>query len=218
MESATHSMTCIASNCAAQDGVAFRTTSESSMEDFRPCRLVHPFIVPTQGLSRRRFVQGLAAGGVLAGLSTPAFKAFAQQGSATRGAAPVLKGTEFDLVIAESPVNFTGKPGVATTINGSLPAPTLRWREGDTVTIRVTNKLREATSIHWHGIILPYQMDGVPGISFNGIAPARPSRTASRFSRAAPTGTTRTPASRNSRACTGRSSSTRWRRDHPRRP
>ncbi|MBN0719682.1 multicopper oxidase domain-containing protein, partial [Pseudomonas aeruginosa] len=109
--------------------------------------------------------------GVLAGLSTPAFKAFAQQGSATRGAAPVLKGTEFDLVIAESPVNFTGKPGVATTINGSLPAPTLRWREGDTVTIRVTNKLREATSIHWHGIILPYQMDGVPGISFNGIAP-----------------------------------------------
>lgn len=129
------------------------------------------FIVPTQGLSRRRFVQGLAAGGVLAGLSTPAFKAFAQQGSATRGAAPVLKGTEFDLVIAESPVNFTGKPGVATTINGSLPAPTLRWREGDTVTIRVTNKLREATSIHWHGIILPYQMDGVPGISFNGIAP-----------------------------------------------
>ena len=52
----------------------------------------------------------------LAGLSTPAFKAFAQQGSATRGAAPVLKGTEFDLVIAESPVNFTGKPGVATTI------------------------------------------------------------------------------------------------------
>lgn len=129
------------------------------------------FIVPPQGLSRRRFVQGLAAGGVLAGLSTPAFKAFAQQGSATRGAAPVLKGTEFDLVIAESPVNFTGKPGVATTINGSLPAPTLRWREGDTVTIRVTNKLREATSIHWHGIILPYQMDGVPGISFNGIAP-----------------------------------------------
>jgi FtsP/CotA-like multicopper oxidase with cupredoxin domain len=44
-------------------------------------------------------------------------------------------------------------------------------REGDTVTIRVTNKLREATSIHWHGIILPFQMDGVPGISFAGIQP-----------------------------------------------
>ncbi len=85
--------------------------------------------------------------------------------------APVLEGTEFNLVIGESPVNFTGHPRMATTINGSLPAPTLRWREGDTVTIRVTNRLREHTSIHWHGIILPYQMDGVPGISFGGIAP-----------------------------------------------
>ncbi|GAA3528756.1 copper resistance system multicopper oxidase [Zobellella aerophila] len=60
---------------------------------------------------------------------------------------------------------------MATTINGSIPAPTLRMREGDTVTIRVTNRLKEHTSIHWHGIILPYQMDGVPGISFPGIAP-----------------------------------------------
>jgi CopA family copper-resistance protein len=60
---------------------------------------------------------------------------------------------------------------MAVTINGSLPAPTLRWREGDTVTIRVKNTLKEDTSIHWHGIILPYQMDGVPGISFPGIAP-----------------------------------------------
>lgn len=62
--------------------------------------------------------------------------AFAQQGATVRGAAPVLRGNEFDLVIAESPVNFTGKPGMATTINGSLPGPTLRWREGETVTIR----------------------------------------------------------------------------------
>jgi len=60
---------------------------------------------------------------------------------------------------------------MATAINGSIPAPTLRWREGDIVTIRVTNRLREATSIHWHGILLPFQMDGVPGISFAGIAP-----------------------------------------------
>src|SRR5690606_32000192 len=57
------------------------------------------------------------------------------------------------------------------TVNGSIPAPTLRWREGDTVTIRVTNRLREHTSLHWHGIILPFEMDGVPGISFPGIAP-----------------------------------------------
>jgi CopA family copper-resistance protein len=112
----------------------------------------------------------LASGGVLLGLSALSGTGRAQE-VAKAPAPAVLRGTEFDLVIAETPVNFTGKPGVATTINGSLPAPTLRWREGDTVTIRVTNRLRESTSIHWHGIILPYQMDGVPGISFAGIPP-----------------------------------------------
>ena len=74
-------------------------------------------------------------------------------------------------MIDESPVNFTGVVRMATTINGSIPAPTLRLREGDDVTIRVTNKLSVPSSIHWHGIILPYQMDGVPGISFKGIMP-----------------------------------------------
>jgi CopA family copper-resistance protein len=85
--------------------------------------------------------------------------------------AEVLAGTEFNLTIAETPVNFTGAPRMATTVNGSIPAPTLRWREGDTVTLHVTNHLAEETSIHWHGILLPYQMDGVPGISFKGIGP-----------------------------------------------
>ncbi len=126
-------------------------------------------------LPRRRFVQGLAAGGVMAGLSALGGTAWAQSSglpeSASSGTAPILTGTEFDLVIAESVVNFTGTPRVATTINGMLPGPTLRWRQGDTVTIRVTNRLREHTSIHWHGIILPFQMDGVPGVSFAGIAP-----------------------------------------------
>ncbi|MCK9201770.1 MAG: copper resistance system multicopper oxidase [Gallionella sp.] len=120
---------------------------------------------------RRRFVQGLAAGGVLLGLSPLIRPSWAIGAEAANRGAPVLGGTEFDLVIAESPVDFTGRPRMATTINGSIPAPTLRWREGDTVTLRVTNRLREATSIHWHGIILPFTMDGVPGISFRGIAP-----------------------------------------------
>ncbi|HCK0436528.1 TPA: copper resistance system multicopper oxidase, partial [Pseudomonas aeruginosa] len=62
-------------------------------------------------------------------------------------------------------------PATAMTINGSLPGPTLRWREGDNVTLRVRNRLAEDTSIHWHGIILPANMDGVPGLSFEGIAP-----------------------------------------------
>lgn len=128
-------------------------------------------------LPRRRFVQALAATGMASGLGAWPGGAWSESHAGhsapgTRlGSPPVLRGTEFDLVIAETPVNFSGRTRLATTINGSLPGPTLRWREGETVTIRVTNRLREATSIHWHGIILPYQMDGVPGISFAGIAP-----------------------------------------------
>ena len=124
------------------------------------------------GLSRRRFVQGLAAGLVLLSLSPLARATGLLSGAGTKtGTANILSGTQFDLEIGESAVNFTGNPRIATTINGSLPAPTLRWREGDTVTIRVTNRLKETTSIHWHGIILPFEMDGVPGISFRGIQP-----------------------------------------------
>lgn len=130
-----------------------------------------PFSLSSAHAQRRRFVQGLASGGVMLGLAGWPGVGWSQDSQPAHGGAPVLEGTEFNLVIGESPVNFTGHPRMATTINGSLPAPTLRWREGDTVTIRVTNRLREHTSIHWHGIILPYQMDGVPGISFGGIAP-----------------------------------------------
>lgn len=121
-------------------------------------------------LSRRRFVQGLAAGGVVA--STPIMlQANEQRNQTLRGTAPELSGKVIELEVAQSQVNFTGSSRLATTINGSIPSPTLRLREGDDVTIKVTNRLSVPTSIHWHGIILPYQMDGVPGISFKGIAP-----------------------------------------------
>lgn len=119
-------------------------------------------------LPRRQFLQGLAAGGVLLGLA-PWFKPAWALGRGSQ--AKVLTGTQFDLTIAETPVNFTGSPRMATTINGSIPAPILRWRQGDTVTLRVTNRLPAESSIHWHGILLPFQMDGVPGLSFKGIAP-----------------------------------------------
>jgi CopA family copper-resistance protein len=122
--------------------------------------------------SRRKFVQGLAAGGVALGLSPWLTPARAEPaGDARTGTAPILTGTEFDLTASAALVNYTGAPRLATTVNGSLPAPTLRWREGDTVTLRVANRLPEMTAIHWHGIILPYQMDGVPGVSYHGIAP-----------------------------------------------
>ena len=130
-------------------------------------RIAHsPAVLPD--LPRRKFLEGLAVGGIVLGLSPWASSLAAQP---LVQSAPILAGTEFDLTIGQTLVNFTGKPRLATTINGSLPSPTLRWREGDTVTIRVTNRLTEDTSIHWHGILLPFQMDGVPGISFKGIAP-----------------------------------------------
>ena len=118
--------------------------------------------------SRRRFVKGLAVGGVATGLGL--WRPFAWA-STDAGGPSLLTGTEFDLTVGETLRNFTGSPRVALTINGSIPAPTLRWREGDTVTVHVTNMLDEDTSIHWHGILLPANMDGVPGLSFNGIRP-----------------------------------------------
>ena len=122
-------------------------------------------------LPRRRFLAGLVGGGVTLGLS-PGLRAVAQaRPLAATGTPPTLAGTDVELTIGETLVDFTGTPAVATTVNGSLPAPILRWREGDTVTLRVTNRMREMTSIHWHGILLPAEMDGVPGISFHGISP-----------------------------------------------
>ncbi len=121
------------------------------------------------GPSRRTFVKGLAIGGAVAGLGLWRSSAWAQTGP---GQQPVtLAGTEFGLDIGETLMNFTGSPRLAVTVNGSVPAPTLRWREGDTVTLRVANALREDASIHWHGVLVPANMDGVPGLSFDGIRP-----------------------------------------------
>lgn len=123
-------------------------------------------------VSRRRFVQGLAAGGALAGLGLWAKPSWALK---SPGQTEVLAGTDFRLSIGETPVNFTGRTRPAITVNGSLPAPILRWREGTTVNLRVGNALPtgsiygDITSIHWHGILLPSNMDGAPGFSFDGI-------------------------------------------------
>ena len=118
--------------------------------------------------TRRSFVKGLAATGLLGGLGMWRAPVWAVT---SPGQPHVLTGTDFDLYIGELPVNFTGAKRTAMAINGSVPGPILRWREGDTVTLRVRNRLQQDTSIHWHGIILPANMDGVPGLSFHGIAP-----------------------------------------------
>lgn len=118
--------------------------------------------------SRRSFIKGLTVTGVTSSLGVWSFNA---RSNLNLPLPQTLRGTRFDLTISETPVNITGSNRQAKTINGGLPGPTLRWREGDKVTLRVKNKLDEHTSIHWHGIILSANMDGVPGLSFAGIEP-----------------------------------------------
>ena len=131
---------------------------------------MHPFPpLPATDLSRRRFVQGLALGGAAAGLGL--LRPANAWTLTSPGQPTVLSGTDFALDIVERTVNFTGAARPATTVNGGVPGPLLRMREGTTVNLRVSNRLRVPTSIHWHGIVLPFRMDGVPGLSFDGIAP-----------------------------------------------
>src|SRR5487761_1279692 len=95
-------------------------------------------------VSRRRFVQGFAAGGAMAVLNVSRWSAFGE----TLPQTPVtLAGKHFDLSIDSLPVNFTGHHSVATAVNRSVPGPTLRWCEGETVTVAVTNHLKVPTSI-----------------------------------------------------------------------
>ena len=121
--------------------------------------------------SRRTFIKTLAAGSVVAGLGAWRQPVWALDRPGQTGDQEILSGTEFDLTIDSLSVNFSGRERTAMAINGSIPGPLLRWREGDIVTLRVRNRLPQDTSIHWHGIVLPANMDGVPGFSFAGIAP-----------------------------------------------
>ncbi|ALB71005.1 copper resistance system multicopper oxidase [Cronobacter muytjensii] len=118
--------------------------------------------------TRRNFIKGITAAGIVGGLGMKTFNAFS---AVSLVQSRTLTGNDFDLFIAETPLNITGNIRYGKTINAGLPGPLLRWKEGDTVTLRVKNRLKETTSIHWHGIILPANMDGVPGLSFHGIEP-----------------------------------------------
>ncbi|MGE6442426.1 copper resistance system multicopper oxidase [Psychrobacter sp. NPDC078409] len=130
-------------------------------------------------LNRRRFLTGsstLLGASMLSTLPSIANSALGkgQQNVAVNSdksdhIVPILTGNEFDLYVSKKPIIVDGNSSMATLINDSLPAPTLKMQEGDTVTIRVHNQMNESTSIHWHGLLVPFEMDGVPGISFDGI-------------------------------------------------
>ena len=122
-------------------------------------------------LTRRRLLRSIVATGGLVGFEM-LLPAWARTGErADVSGLSALSGTSFDLDIANAKISLDGKLGHAILVNGHLPAPLLRWREGEEITLNVTNHLEEDTSIHWHGILLPFQMDGVPGVAFPGIKP-----------------------------------------------
>ena len=121
-------------------------------------------------MNRRAFLAGGAAVATVAGLQ-PAWAQTVSHGLAAKGFGTLI-GSNIDLTIAETAFTVNGRTGHAIALNGTIPAPLLRLREGDNFRLTVHNHLDEDTSIHWHGLIVPFQMDGVPGVSFPGI-PAR---------------------------------------------
>lgn len=123
-------------------------------------------------LNRRHFIRASAALGLLASLEHLVPSYVLAVGNAVDGEnLRELSGDVIDLTIAETPFRVGNRTGTANTINGTLPGPLIRLREGQGVTLRVTNRLKVTSSIHWHGVLVPPQMDGVPGISFAGIEP-----------------------------------------------
>ncbi len=121
-------------------------------------------------ISRRKFIQTTAQGALMLGMSSllPSWALGASDGNT---GLPKETATTFNLKIGKFPVRLGGRVGEAIGINGTLPAPLLRFREGEEITLNVTNTLDEDTSVHWHGLLVPFQMDGVPGVTFPGIRP-----------------------------------------------
>ena len=126
--------------------------------------------------SRRQMLRNTGTFGVLAALEhlLPSYAFATQSTHNVHQSAPVaLTGEVIDLTIADTPFRLGSRTATAQTINGTLPGPLIRLREGQHVTLNVTNRLKEPSSIHWHGLLVPHDMDGVPGVSFAGIDPGQ---------------------------------------------
>jgi CopA family copper-resistance protein len=132
-------------------------------------------------LNRRTLLRGAALTGSGVALSS-LFPAWARSGSTgamggsmdgPNRASEVLSGEHIALRIGDAHFTVGGKSGHACTVNGTVPGPIIRLKEGQKVRLSVTNTLKEDSSIHWHGVLLPFQMDGVPGVSFPGIKPGQ---------------------------------------------
>jgi CopA family copper-resistance protein len=132
-------------------------------------------------LTRRRFLHAAGAFGALAGLQklSPAFARSARDHSLRLPARQIIgqgglvAPATVNLTIEHTPFGFAGRRAIATTVNGTIPGPLLRFREGERASILVTNRLKETTSVHWHGLLVPNAMDGVPGVTYEGIHPGQ---------------------------------------------
>lgn len=122
-------------------------------------------------LDRRRFASAALGGGAMAALAAhlPAWAQPVSQGLVST--LPTVSGEDITLRIAEQKIRIDGMVAKAIGVNGTIPAPLVRLKEGQNVRLKVINDLDEDSSIHWHGLILPFHMDGVPGVSFPGIKP-----------------------------------------------
>ncbi|TKS61208.1 MAG: copper resistance protein CopA [Nitrospira sp.] len=121
-------------------------------------------------ISRRLLLKRAGALGLFAAMER-LVPVYALMSAANTGAQTPLSGDAIDLIISEQLFRVDGRIGTAMTINGTIPGPVIRLKEGQQATLRVTNRLEESTSIHWHGLLLSPEMDGVPGVSFAGIEP-----------------------------------------------
>ena len=129
-----------------------------------------------QAINRRKFMStSVVAGGLLG--ATAAIPAWARggdmNGAAIRQGFDEVSGRSIDLTIARGPRMVQGRRGMGVAVNGSVPGPLVRLTEGEAVNLNVTNSLDEDSSIHWHGLLVPFQFDGVPGVSFPGIRPGQ---------------------------------------------
>ena len=131
-------------------------------------------MVDKVAINRRRFLTASAGAAGLLGLghAVPAWARGGDlHGGAIRPGFDEVSGRDIGLTIGEGPRVVQGRRGHAIAVNGSVPGPLVRLREGQPVRLAVTNTLDEDSSIHWHGLLLPFQFDGVPGVSFPGIRP-----------------------------------------------
>ncbi|WP_374611138.1 copper resistance system multicopper oxidase [Sphingorhabdus sp.] len=131
----------------------------------------YSYLLKTLRFSRRSLLGGMSVGAALASAPSWARGGNIAQDQPIRVGFDELRGDVIDLSVGSGRRIVEGRRGMGVAVNGTVPGPLVRLREGQNVRLNVTNKLKVDTSIHWHGLLVPFQFDGVPGISFPGIAP-----------------------------------------------